>query len=147
MEKCRADLNLKQVLVFQDDLIVFSSTLEEHEERLMRDLHRLKDYVLKLSLEKWIFFQSSVRNLGHVESERGMETNPEKIHAVKSWLIPRTLKEQKTILGLAGYYRLLSEVMVKSIVFNITSFAHIGLHLFTKFIFWQLIIRCKQEKN
>lgn len=81
MEKCRVHLNLKQVLVFLDDLIVFSSTLEEHEERLMRDLHRLKDYGLKLSLEKCIFFQSSVQNLGHVVLERGMETNPEKIPA------------------------------------------------------------------
>uniref|UniRef100_A0A8C7YJX3 Gypsy retrotransposon integrase-like protein 1 n=1 Tax=Oryzias sinensis TaxID=183150 RepID=A0A8C7YJX3_9TELE len=105
MEKCMADLNLKQVLVFLDDLIIFSSTLEEHEERVMRVLHRLKKYGLKLSMGKCKFFQTSVRYLGHIVSERGVETDPDKISALKSWPIPRTLKELKSFLGFAGYYR------------------------------------------
>lgn len=61
MERCMGDINLKEVLVFIDDLIVFSATLEEHEERLLRVLQRLKDYGLKLSPEKCKFFQTSVR--------------------------------------------------------------------------------------
>ncbi|KAK7938973.1 hypothetical protein WMY93_002299 [Mugilogobius chulae] len=105
MEKCMADLNLKQVLVFLDDLIVFSSTLEEHEERLLRVLNRLREFGLKLSLEKCKFFQTSVRYLGHVVSEEGVETDPDKIVALKSWPVPRTLKELKSFLGFAGYYR------------------------------------------
>lgn len=52
MERCMGDINLKEVLVFIDDLIVFSATLEEHEKRLLRVLQRLKDYGLKLSPEK-----------------------------------------------------------------------------------------------
>lgn len=53
MECCMGDINLKEVLVFIDDLIVFSAILEEHEERLLRVLQRLKDYGLKLSPEKF----------------------------------------------------------------------------------------------
>lgn len=105
MEKCMGDLHLKEVLVFLDDLIVFSSTLEEHEQRLLRVLNRLKEYGLKLSPEKCKFFQTSVRYLGHVVSEKGVETDPDKISALKSWPVPRTLKELRSFLGFAGYYR------------------------------------------
>ena len=83
MEKCMGDWNLKEVLVFLDDLIVFSDTLEEHERRLLRVLHRLKEFGLKLSPEKCKFFQTSVRYLGHVVSEKGVETDSEKVNALK----------------------------------------------------------------
>ncbi|KAK7921985.1 hypothetical protein WMY93_008887 [Mugilogobius chulae] len=105
MEKCMGDLHLKEVLVFLDDLIIFSDSLEEHERRLLRVLHRLKEYGLKLSPDKCRFFQTSVKYLGHVVSERGVETDPEKVSALKSWPTPRTLKELKSFLGFAGYYR------------------------------------------
>ncbi|KAK7933739.1 hypothetical protein WMY93_004635 [Mugilogobius chulae] len=77
MERCMGDLHLKEVLVFLDDLIIFSNTLEEHENRLLRVLHRLKDYGLKLSPEKCKFFQTSVRYLGHIVSEKGVEPTGE----------------------------------------------------------------------
>lgn len=105
MERCMGDLHLKEVLVFLDDLIIFSDTLEEHESRLLRVLQRLKDFGLKLSLEKCKFFQTSVRYLGHIVSEQGVATDPEKISALKSWPVPRTLKELRSFLGFAGYYR------------------------------------------
>lgn len=105
MERCMGDLNLKEVLVFLDDIIIFSATLEEHEERLMRVLSRLKQFGLKLSPEKCKFFQSSVHYLGHVVSEKGVETDPEKIEALKSWPVPCNLKELRSFLGFAGYYR------------------------------------------
>lgn len=95
MKKSMGDLHLKEVLVFLDDLIVFSDTLDEHEQRLLRVLHRLKEYGLKLSPEKCKFFQTSVKYLGHIVSEKGVETDPDKILALTSWPIPRTLKELK----------------------------------------------------
>lgn len=58
MEKCMGSLNLKEVLVFLDDVIVFSSTLEEHEARLLRVLQQLREHGLKLSPSKYCFFQS-----------------------------------------------------------------------------------------
>lgn len=73
--------------------------------RLLRVLQRLKDFGLKLLLEKCKFFQASVRYLGHIVSEQGVATDPEKISALKSWPVPRTLKELRSFLGFAGYYR------------------------------------------
>ncbi|KAL3992153.1 cell division cycle protein 37 [Sarotherodon galilaeus] len=105
MEKCMGELNLKEVLVFIDDLIVFAPTLEEHETRLMKVLTRLKDFGLKLSLEKCMFFQTSVKYLGHVVSQAGVETDPDKISTLTSWPVPKNLKELRSFLGFAGYYR------------------------------------------
>ncbi|KAG1925421.1 interleukin-1 receptor accessory protein-like 1-A [Pimephales promelas] len=105
MEKCMGDMHLKDVLVFIDDLIVFSKTLEEHEARLMKVLTRLREFGLKLSPEKCVFFQTSVRYLGHVVSRNGVETDPEKIAALKTWPVPKNLRELRSFLGFAGYYR------------------------------------------
>lgn len=79
MEKCMGGMNLSEVLVFLDELIVFSATLEEHEDRLLRVLHRLKEFGLKLSPEKCQFFRTSVRYLSHVVSANGVETDPAKL--------------------------------------------------------------------
>uniref|UniRef100_A0A3Q2XXG7 Gypsy retrotransposon integrase-like protein 1 n=1 Tax=Hippocampus comes TaxID=109280 RepID=A0A3Q2XXG7_HIPCM len=105
MEKCVGDLHLNEVLVFLDDLIVFSDTLEEHENRLMKVLSRLRDYGLKLSPEKCQFFRDSVKYLGHVVDARGVHTDPDKISALKTWPRPSSFKELKCFLGFAGYYR------------------------------------------
>ncbi|KAL6455421.1 hypothetical protein MHYP_G00361230 [Metynnis hypsauchen] len=105
MEKCMGDIHLREVLVFLDDIIVFSQTLEEHEARLTKVLDRLRENGLKLSPEKCRFFQTSVRYLGHIVSQKGVETDPQKIEALKTWPRPRTLKELRSFLGFSGYYR------------------------------------------
>ena len=99
------DMHLREVLVFLDDLIVFSKTLEEHEARLMKVLGRLGEFGLKLSPEKCSFFQTSVRYLGHVVSRNGVETDPEKITSLKTWPVPQNLRDLRSFLGFAGYYR------------------------------------------
>lgn len=73
------DLNRKEVLVFIDDLIVFSKTLEEHETKLMQVLKRLREFGLKLSPETCKFYQTSVKYLGHIVSQNGVETDPSKV--------------------------------------------------------------------
>lgn len=105
MEKCMGDINLREVLVFLDDIIVFSRTLEEHETRLTRVLNRLRENGLKLSPEKCRFFQTSVRYLGHIVSRNGVETDPKKTEALKTWPRPQTLKDLRSFLGFSGYYR------------------------------------------
>uniref|UniRef100_A0A672FGV6 Gypsy retrotransposon integrase-like protein 1 n=1 Tax=Salarias fasciatus TaxID=181472 RepID=A0A672FGV6_SALFA len=105
MEKCMGSLHLKEVLVFIDDLIIFADTLEEHERRLLRVLDKLKEYGLKLSPDKCMFLQTSVRYLGHVVSEKGVDTDPAKVAVLKSWPIPHNLKTLRSFLGFAGYYR------------------------------------------
>lgn len=105
MEKCMGDIRLREVLVFLDDIIVFSKTLEEHEARLTKALDRLRENSLKLSPEKCCFFQTSVRYLGHIVSHRGVETDPQKTEALKTCPRPRTLKELHSFLFFYGYYR------------------------------------------
>ena len=105
MERCMGSLNLKEVLVFLDDIIVFSSTLEEHEARLLHVLQQLRENGLKLSPTKCRFFQNSVRYLGHIVSNNGVETDPEKVSALHTWPRPQNLSELKSFLGFAGYYR------------------------------------------
>ncbi len=105
MEKCKRDINLKNILVFLDNIIVFSETLEKHETRLLNVLFCLKEYGLKISLEKCRFFQTSVHYLGYIVSEHGAETDPEKVQALKTCLTPKNIKELTLFLGFAGYYR------------------------------------------
>lgn len=67
-------------------------------------LNCLREYGLKLSPEKCKFFQTSVKFLWHIVSERGVETDPEKVAALKSWPIPTNLKTLGSFLEFAGYY-------------------------------------------
>lgn len=93
------DMHLKEVLVFLDDLIIFSKTLEEHEARLMKVVGRLKEFGRKLSPEKCAFFQASVRCLGYAVSRNGIETDPEKIASLKTWPVPQNLRQLRSFLG------------------------------------------------
>ncbi|CAM5165670.1 unnamed protein product, partial [Eretmochelys imbricata] len=105
MEKVVGDMNLLQVLVYLDDLIVFGRTLEEHEERLLKVLDRLEDYGLKLSIDKCQFCRTSVKYVGHIVSQEGVSTDPDKIEALTTWPRPSNYRELKTFLGFSGYYR------------------------------------------
>ena len=99
------DLNFSQVLIYLDDIIVFSSTFEEHLQRLERVFIRLRQHGLKLKPSKCHLCQSEVHYLGHIISEKGIATDPEKVQAVKMWPVPQSKREVRGFLGLTGYYR------------------------------------------
>ncbi|KAI2644541.1 Retrovirus-related Pol polyprotein from transposon opus [Labeo rohita] len=82
----------------------FTCPLED-ESRLINVLGRLREYGLKLSLDKCKFSQTEVRYLGHIVSREGVKTDPEKIRALRTWPRPQNLKELKSFLGFSGYYR------------------------------------------
>uniref|UniRef100_A0A3B3QDK9 Gypsy retrotransposon integrase-like protein 1 n=1 Tax=Paramormyrops kingsleyae TaxID=1676925 RepID=A0A3B3QDK9_9TELE len=105
MEKTLGDMNLLEVLVYLDDLIVFGRTLEEHEERLLKVLDRLKDEGLKLSVDKCQFCCTSVNYVGHIVSKDGVATDPAKVDAVRSWPRPESITALRSFLGFCGYYR------------------------------------------
>uniref|UniRef100_A0A674CT74 Gypsy retrotransposon integrase-like protein 1 n=1 Tax=Salmo trutta TaxID=8032 RepID=A0A674CT74_SALTR len=105
MEKTVGDMNLLEVLVYLDDLIVFGRTLEEHEQRLLKVLDRLKSEGLKLSLDKCQFCRTSVNYVGHIISQNGVATDPSKIEAVTTWPKPETVTALRSFLGFCGYYR------------------------------------------
>ena len=105
MEECLGDLNLNWYIVYLDDVIVFSSTPEEHLERLEAVFKKLSEAGLKLKPSKCKFFQSSLTYHGHLISEEGIATEPSKIEAVKEWPVPESVSQVKSFLGFVGYYR------------------------------------------
>ena len=105
MERCMGDLNLRECLIYLDDIIIFSSTFEEHLERLNAVFKNLEVHNLKLKPSKCEFFKSRVVYLGHVVSEDGIHTDPAKTEAVRNWPIPRCTKDVRKFLGFTGYYR------------------------------------------
>ena len=80
-----ANDNYKTCLAYLDNIIIFGRTLEEHNERLFHVLSKLREAGVKLSKEKCIFAQRKVRFLGHVITEDGIHTDPEKTNKVKNW--------------------------------------------------------------
>ena len=105
MERCMGEMNLRDCLIYLDDIIVFSSTFEEHLERLQAVFFRLELHNLKLKATKCEFFKSQVVYLGHVVSEAGIQADPAKIEAVRNWPVPKIVKEVRQFLGFTGYYR------------------------------------------
>uniref|UniRef100_A0A3P9NJ42 Gypsy retrotransposon integrase-like protein 1 n=1 Tax=Poecilia reticulata TaxID=8081 RepID=A0A3P9NJ42_POERE len=105
MERLFGDCRCQSLLLYLDDVIVFSSSVEQHLERLNQVFSRLETQGLKVKLSKCHFFQKRVRYLGHVVSEEGVSTNPDKVAAVRDWRQPTTLAELRSFLGFASYYR------------------------------------------
>ena len=105
MLKILSGLTWKTCLVYLDDIIVFSKSFEEQIENLAEVLNRLKQANLKLNPKKCKLFQKQVTFLGHVVSENGVSTDPEKIKAVSEWPLPKNVKQIRSFLGLCSYYR------------------------------------------
>ncbi|GJS48625.1 putative nucleotidyltransferase, ribonuclease H [Tanacetum coccineum] len=101
---CRPYLD-KFVIVFIDDILIYSKTREEHEEHLGLVLELLKKERLYAKFSKCEFWLREVQFLGHVINGDGIHVNPSKIEAVKNWKALRTPSEVRSFLGLAGYYR------------------------------------------
>ena len=99
------DLLFQVLLVYLDDILVFSKTFQEHLERLRIVLSRLREMGLKLNPEKCKFGQSSVQYLGYTISAEGIETAKDKVEAVTKWPTPHTLRDLRSFLGFASYYR------------------------------------------
>ncbi|MCG8044919.1 MAG: RNase H-like domain-containing protein [Candidatus Thiodiazotropha endolucinida] len=105
MERCMGELNLKECLIFLDDILVYSQNFQEHLERLEAVFSRLKQHGLKLKPSKCEFFKTKVKYLGHVVSESGVQTDPDKISALATWPEPDNVKALRSFLGFTGYYR------------------------------------------
>ena len=95
----------KFIIVFIDDILVYSKTPEEHEEHLRVTLQLLRDSKLYAKFSKCDFWLSKVHFLGHVVSKEGVSVDPAKVEAVSKWAAPTSVTEIRSFLGLAGYYR------------------------------------------
>lgn len=91
--------------VYMDDIIIFSSSLQEHMRNLSQVLKRLKDARLKIQLDKCEFFRKETQFLGHTVSEDGVRPNSDKIESIRKWSVPKNEKEVRQFLGTLGYYR------------------------------------------
>ena len=105
MERVLQGLHWKTLLLYLDDVIVIGANFESHLHRLQEVLDRLRSAGLKLKPSKCHLFQTEVRYLGHVVSNRGVSTDPEKVEAVADWVPPRKQSELHSFLGTVGYYR------------------------------------------
>ncbi|KAL8569843.1 hypothetical protein ACOMHN_038536 [Nucella lapillus] len=105
MQTTMNDLAFQILLVYLDDLLVYSRTFEEHLERLQVVFDRLREVGLKLNPKKCHLARTSVEYLGYTVSGEGIATSAEKIAAVKDWPKPTTLREVRSFIGFATYYR------------------------------------------
>ncbi|GJT47651.1 reverse transcriptase domain-containing protein [Tanacetum coccineum] len=95
----------KFVIVFIDDILIYSHNEKEHEEHLKTILELLKKEELYAKFSKCGFWINTLKFLGHVIDSSGIHMDPAKIEAVKNWASPTTPSEIRQFLGLAGYYR------------------------------------------
>jgi len=93
------------VVVFIDDILVYSKSEEEHAEHLRIVLQVLKEKRLFAKLSKCEFWLLEVSFLGHVISKGGIAVDPSKVDAVMQWESPKFVLKIRSFLGLAGYYR------------------------------------------
>ena len=91
--------------VYMDDIIVYSTSLQEHLVNLKKIFNTLNKYDMKIQLDKSEFLRKEVAFLGHVVTQDGVKPNPEKIKVIKEWPLPRNEKELRAFLGILGYYR------------------------------------------
>lgn len=105
MDHVLRELQNKICLVYMDDIIIFSTSLQEHISNLTQVFQKLRDSKLKIQLDKSEFLRQNVEFLGHVITPNGIKPNPNKIKAIEKFPIPTTAKEIKSFLGLLGFYR------------------------------------------
>jgi hypothetical protein len=122
----------KGVLVFIDDILIYTCTLEEHVKLLRAVFEILSAHQLQVKRSKCVFVQPSLTYLGHVISANGVTTDTKNKQFVLNWPVPTNVKEVRGLLGLAGYYRKfvrhfgilsrpLAELLKKHVVFHWTS--------------------------
>lgn len=93
------------VLVFFDDILVYSSSQEEHTRHVQLVLETLIKYSSVVNRKKCVYGRMEVAYLGHVISEQGIAVDTDKVKAIREWEEPRNLKELRGFLGLTRYYR------------------------------------------
>ncbi len=105
MDEVLRDLLWKFVMVYLDDVIVYSETFEDHLEHLNEVFDRLEVAGLKLNPEKCSFVKSKLEFLGHIVSDKGIQTDPAKVQKVKDFPVPQNITQLRGFLGLTSYYR------------------------------------------
>ncbi|XP_042467322.1 uncharacterized protein LOC122050489 [Zingiber officinale] len=93
------------VIVFIDDILIYSRNCQEHRLHLTTVLQTLKDHRLYAKFSKCDFWLNQIPFLGHIVSGNGIEVDPAKVEVIRNWDTPKNASEIRSFLGLAGYYR------------------------------------------
>ena len=116
----------KLVLIFLDDILIYSENEEEHEEHLILTLQLLRDHQLYAKLRKCDFYRDRIQYLGHIISEEGILVDPEKIEAIMNSPTSRNVTDVRSFMGLVGYYRIFIEGFSK-VAHPVTSLQNKGI--------------------
>ena len=107
------------VTVYMDDIIVWGSAVEEHDERLMKALERLSEVGLVLNAKKCVFRQPEIEYLGEVVTQYGLKPDPNKIQAITEMPTPRDGLELQRVLGMVTYLgRFIPNLSVRTAAFR-----------------------------
>ena len=105
MERVMGELHMKECFTFIDDTIVHGSSFEEHLQRLECMFEKVGKSGLKLNPEKCVLFKRKIEFCGHVVSEMGVATDPEKTARIAEWPEPENVDQLREFLGFCNYYR------------------------------------------
>jgi len=105
MNSVFAEFLHKFVLVFFDDILIYSTTWNTHIQHLSLVLSTMQRHFLFAKLSKYSFGQTQIEYLGHVVSRDGVKVDETMIQAIKQWDVPTSIKQLRAFLGLASYYR------------------------------------------
>jgi len=105
MDRVLSGLQGIELFVYLDDIVIYASSLTEHNKKFNKLAERLRNANLRLQPDKCEFLRKEVVYLGHVINETGVKPDPKKIEAVSNFPRPKNTKHIKQFLGLAGYYR------------------------------------------
>lgn len=95
----------KICIVYLDDILIFSTSLDEHLDNLKKIFKRLREAELKIQIDKCSFLQNQTEFLGHVLTPKGVKPNPRKVEIIQNLKLPNTQKKIKSFLGMTGFYR------------------------------------------
>ena len=104
MERALGELKGVICFVYLDDIIIFSSSWEQHSYDVQAVLDKLRNAGLSVNMRKSKLFRTSLKFLGHLVSATGVQVDPDKIEAVQNYPAPTNLKALQRFLGMAGWY-------------------------------------------
>ena len=93
------------VVVYIDDILIYTKTVKEHITLVRKVLQRLREYQMAISLEKSFFHVKKVDFLGYVVATDGVTMNVKKVESIKSWKAPASVRDIQIFIGFANFYR------------------------------------------
>ena len=93
------------VVVYLDDILIYSKTMEEHEALVKQVLARLERHDLAVSLKKSLFHVDTVEFFGYTVGKAGVTMSEKKVESILNWQAPRSVKDVQILIGFANFYR------------------------------------------